>query len=57
MKIISARIKTIFHNCKFNTVEIPVSNKKGEIWIEECKCGKKRKVIFEGNDCVSVLYS
>jgi hypothetical protein len=37
----------IFHICDFKKIEIPISNQKGEIWIQECKCGKKRKVLFD----------
>jgi len=37
-------IKKIFHKCKMETIDIPHSNKKGEIWMQECGCGKKRKV-------------
>ena len=39
-------IKKIFHKCKMETIDIPHSNKKGEIWIQECTCGKKRKAVF-----------
>ena len=40
-------IDRFFHKCDFNTIEIPVSNQKGEIWIQECKCGNKQKVLFD----------
>lgn len=40
-------IDRFFHKCNFKTIEIPVSNEKGEIWIQECKCGKKQKVLFD----------
>ena len=36
-----------FHKCKFKIIETPFSNKNGEIWIEQCKCGKKQKVVFD----------
>ena len=44
---ISGVIDRFFHKCDFKTIEIPSSNKKGEIWIQECKCGKKQRVLFD----------
>ena len=37
----------VFHTCKMKTIGIPASNEKGEIWIQDCECGKKTKVIFD----------
>ena len=37
------------------TVDIPHSNKKGEIWFQECVCGKQQEVMFNHDgECVSV---
>ena len=36
-----------FHKCNFKTIEIPASNEKGEIWIQECECNKKQRVLFD----------
>lgn len=47
-------IKEVFniHKCKFEIVK-RISNTKGEIWIEECSCGKKQRTIFDSNgNCV-----
>lgn len=44
---ISGFIDRFFHKCDFKMIEIPTSNKKGEIWIQECKCGKKQRVLFD----------
>ena len=43
-------LRKLFHSCRFKTIEIPSSNKKGEIWIQECRCGNKQKVIFDSNN-------
>jgi hypothetical protein len=45
-KIIN-NINRFFHKCDFNIIEITVSNEKGEIWREECKCGNKRRILFD----------
>ncbi len=48
-------IKKLFHRCKMKTVDMPHSNRKGEIWIQECVCGKQQEVMFNRNgDCVSI---
>ncbi len=48
-------IKKLFHRCKMKTVDVPHSNRKGEIWIQECVCGKQQEVMFNHNgDCVSI---
>lgn len=39
-------IRKLFHECEFKTIDIPYSNIVGEMWIQQCKCGKKREVIF-----------
>ena len=39
-------IKKIFHKCKMETISIPHSNSKGEIWIQKCMCGKEEEVLF-----------
>lgn len=45
-------VNDIFHRCKFRTIEIPYSNIKGEIWIQQCSCGKKKQVLFDSeNNC------
>ena len=37
------------------TVDIPHSNKKGEIWFQECVCGKQQEVMFNHDgECVSI---
>jgi hypothetical protein len=37
------------------TIEVPASNEKGEIWIQECQCGQKQKVLFDGGgNCRSI---
>jgi hypothetical protein len=48
-------LKSIFHKCTMETVDIPHSNKKGEIWFQECVCGKQQEVMFNHDgECVSV---
>jgi hypothetical protein len=42
-------INRFFHRCKFETIYIPHSNIKGEIWIQQCKCGEKREVLFDSH--------
>lgn len=37
----------LFHRCKFETINIPHSNQKGEIWLQQCKCSNKREVLFD----------
>jgi hypothetical protein len=38
------------------TIDVPHSNRLGEIWIQECACGKQQKVTFnEWNECVGIL--
>lgn len=45
----------ILHEHKFETIDIPASNEKGEIWIQKCDCGQKQKVLFDGKGrCRSV---
>ena len=40
-------IKKLFHNCDMKIIETR-SNKKGTIWIQQCKkCDKKQKVLFD----------
>lgn len=43
-------IAKLFHSHNFKTITIPYSNKKGEIWIQECRCGKRIEVLFDSND-------
>mgnify|MGYP003676147483 CR=1 FL=1 len=46
---------SIFHKCKMETVDIPHSNKKGEIWFQECVCGKQQEVMFNyDGECVRI---
>lgn len=48
--------KKLFHKCDFKTIEVPASNEKGEIWIQECQCGQKQKVLFDGKgNCRSII--
>lgn len=49
-------IKKFFHNCDYKTTEITHSNAKGEIWIQECSCGKKQQVLFnESGMCCGII--
>ena len=50
------KFKSMFHKCKMETIDVPHSNKKGEIWIQQCKeCGKKQEVMFNNEgECVRV---
>ena len=34
---------------EIKTVDIPHSNEKGEIWFQECVCGKQQEVMFNHN--------
>ena len=48
-------LKSIFHKCTMETVDIPHSNKKGEIWFQECVCGKQQEVMFNyDGECVNI---
>ncbi len=47
MNYIFGVINRFFHICKFETINIPHSNKKGEIWLQQCKCSNKREVLFD----------
>ncbi len=52
---ISDFFKKLFHKCDFEIIEITASNEKGEIWIQECQCGQKREVLFDGKgNCRSI---
>ena len=45
----------LFHRCKFMFENFEAKNIKGTIQIEKCKCGKKRRIIFNSKDeCISI---
>lgn len=47
LKNFMKKVNNFFHKCKFKNELITKSNQKGEVWVESCDCGQKRKIIFD----------
>lgn len=56
MKCVINWISKLFHSCRFEKiVDISYSNENGKLWVKECKCGMKMKVMFDANgECLGV---
>lgn len=50
-------IHKLFHKCKFSFQEKLINkNVHGTVWLETCKCGKKRNVYFDSKgECFSIV--